>query len=201
MFAAAIEEARAIGSDYVFPGVRPRKIGDPVLHLNASSLTHEVGDVTGSTSPHRMRLAFGSVIVDLGYDEKDVAMVLDHKEGHKTTTARHYVRSDRLVRKRAILEAWEGSLEGPVAEAVRTFDPVATMERIRAARKGRQKGKRKRVPQLIAEYVQKRRATLRSEADALAEDRRIVKETLRGLGERTLSLAEVRRRLRLPEDA
>lgn len=201
VFAAAIEEAKALGSEFVFPGVRPRKVGKPVTHLHASVMTHEVGDVSGTTSPHRMRLAFGSTIVDLGYDERDVAMVLDHREGRQSVTARHYVRSDRLDRKRAILEAWEQALEAPIAEAVRTFDPVATMERLRAARKSRQKGKRKRVPEQVAEHGQKARSARRAEADAMAEDRRIVEETLRGLGDKTLSMVEVRRRLRLPEDA
>ncbi len=106
-------------SVWLFPQVRPRRVGDDVSHVNADSLSHALAYLPGITaSPHDIRRGLTTHGQDvLGIDVDELKLILDHSEGHKSddVTEGSYSRARRLTRKAAILTAWGRLLDAATA--------------------------------------------------------------------------------------
>lgn len=133
-------------SQWLFPGLRPRKTGDAVGHLHADSLTHAFADLPGiSMSPHDTRRGFTTYLEDsLGLDQQILKTVLDHSEGKAAgdVTDAAYSKARRLTLKTTILTAWSGFLTGQAAKvvlgdlaAIKTAITTARVERARLSAK------------------------------------------------------------------
>lgn len=132
---AAAEEAQredARESIWLFPAMRPRRAGDSVSHLHADTLTHLLDALPGiSAAPHDVRRGFTTHGQDeLGLDEDELKIVLDHAEGKGSddVTEGSYSRARRLKRKAAMLEPWAAMLAGEAGK-IRLGD----LDAIRAA--------------------------------------------------------------------
>lgn len=98
-------------SDFIFPADRPRKAGDPLPHMSASTLTHALRNANVGFSPHDIRRSFTTTMRILGF-AADPALVLDHNEGPRSTMDAHYDSYRDLPRKRELLDVWREYLTG-----------------------------------------------------------------------------------------
>ena len=102
--------AEAGDSEWLFPGVRPRRAGATVTHLNADNLTHLFREIPGRlATPHDIRRAFATTFADeREIDEEDVKRVLNHSEGSKSgdVTRRHYLFVRAIAKKMPTIEKW-----------------------------------------------------------------------------------------------
>lgn len=108
-------------SPWLFPQVRPRRVGDEVSHINPDSLSHALAYLPGIiASPHDVRRGLTTHGQDvLGIPLGDLKMVLDHSEGHASddVTEGSYSKARRLAQKQGILDAWRGLLDRATAES------------------------------------------------------------------------------------
>lgn len=121
---AAAEEAQREGgreSIWLFPAMRPRRMGDSVSHLHADTLTHLLDALPGiAAAPHDVRRGFTTHGQDvLGLDEDELKIVLDHAEGKGSddVTEGSYSKARRLKRKASMLEPWATMLAVEAAKA------------------------------------------------------------------------------------
>lgn len=142
VWAAVREQAEAAaGSAWLFPGMRPRRKGEPVGHLSADALTHLMAALPVDASPHDLRRALRSHGArTLRLPDGVLDLIIDHAEGVApgSVSERHYVDDDRLDLKLPVMRAWWDLVEKHAAEA--RFD----LEQVRAgflAARARQKGR------------------------------------------------------------
>ena len=99
---AALELLRDLpgGAEAVFPGDKPGK------HLPASAMRALLLQITGASGPtvHGFRSGFADWATETGWPPDVIEASLAHVVGDET--ARAYTRTDRLERRRALLEAW-----------------------------------------------------------------------------------------------
>lgn len=105
-------------SEWMFPGMRPRRAGGTVEHMSEDTLTHAVAAMPGRrASPHDVRRAFATVSQkDHGIPAAQVGMVLDHAnsdllqvvDGNGMT--RRYTGDQMLELKAPALQAWSDAL-------------------------------------------------------------------------------------------
>jgi integrase len=132
-------------SDYLFPGVRPRRAGGTVGHLSPDALTHCLEAMPGVTAtPHDVRRGLtthGQDVLGLGDDE--IKLVLDHSEGRgsQDVTEGSYSKARRLARKAAVLEPWAALLEAEAAEV--TLDAEAVKAAMTETRRKREASAKK----------------------------------------------------------
>jgi integrase len=102
-------------SVWLFPQVRPRRVGDDVSHVNADSLSHALAYLPGIVaSPHDVRRGLTTHGQDvLHIPQAELKVVLDHSEGHASddVTDGSYSKARRLQQKQAILDAWAALLD------------------------------------------------------------------------------------------
>ncbi|KQQ90962.1 tyrosine-type recombinase/integrase [Aureimonas sp. Leaf324] len=185
----AVEAARQSGSIYVFPEARPARthIDHVPGHIGVSVLTHDLKDISGIT-PHRLRHAFTSVLLDMEEEDEDddgvslalgrASLILDHREGRKSVTAKFYDFAHRLRKKSRILAIWTDLLAKPIQEAVDRFDPVSAKAQIQAARRARQKTKKKSESLKNRESLAKYREERREEEVAHRVDVALINQVL-----------------------
>lgn len=122
-------------SVWLFPQVRPRRVGDEVSHVNADSLSHVLAYLPGIVaSPHDVRRGLTTHGQDvLGIPLADLKLVLDHSEGHASddVTEGSYSKARRLAQKAAILDAWRGLLDRATAES-----EIGDLDALRGAMRG-----------------------------------------------------------------
>lgn len=105
-------------SEWMFPGMRPRRAGGSVGHMSEDTLTHAVAAMPGRrASPHDVRRAFATVSQkDHRIPSPQVGMVLDHAnsdllqvvDGNGQT--RRYTGDQMLELKAPALQAWAEAL-------------------------------------------------------------------------------------------
>ncbi|ARO54038.1 hypothetical protein B2G69_07695 [Methylorubrum zatmanii] len=135
-----MERAAAAGSEYLFPQVRARRIGDRSDgHLSDASLNHRLLDLGMRASPHDLRRGLSTTCQHrLRQSREAVKLILDHNEGFRSDDVleAHYTDDDRLDLKGPVMMAWSTWLEGQVAETV--LPDVATL-RAEIARRRRER--------------------------------------------------------------
>lgn len=133
---------RETNGDWMFPQVRARRRGMDMTHVNESTLSHNLSDFGAGASPHDVRRAFVTAVVqEAGMKETDAALVLDHREGRHSVTATHYNRATFLPEKMAVLEAWQAALEPHIAKAMDEMDPAAEKARLAEKRQAKSRYK------------------------------------------------------------
>ena len=142
VWAAVREQAEAAAdSAWLFPGMRPRRAGEPVGHLSADALTHLMAALPVDASPHDLRRALRSHGArTLRLHDGVLDLIIDHAEGVApgSVSERHYVDDDRLDLKLPVMRAWWDLVEEHAGKA--TFD----LDAVRAAflaERSRQKGR------------------------------------------------------------
>lgn len=114
--------AKERGSPWLFPGFRPKRVGDEVTHMNPSVLTRSLllmPDVPAS--PHDVRRSFGTLGEKvLGFKRSDSKAILDHSEGIASgdVTRAHYSLHDNRDFKWPIMETWANEVEAQVVDAI-----------------------------------------------------------------------------------
>jgi len=121
-------DCRVAGShvgDWFFPAVRSRRAGQELKypHTNPSTLTHAfswIPDV--SCSPHDVRRALATYGQhELGFEEKEVQLILDHSEGRSASIlGKHYDRHAFISEKVKMMEKWNSWLDEQAQEVWRT---------------------------------------------------------------------------------
>lgn len=156
VWAAVREQIEAsTGGAWLFPGMRPRRKGETIGHLSASSVTHLMASMPVDASPHDLRRALRSHGArTLRLPDGVLDLIIDHAEGVApgSVSERHYVDDDRLDLKLPVIRAWWNLVEEHATAA--TFD----LEKIRAdflVARARQKG---REPGVSAPRKRKRAA-------------------------------------------
>ncbi|KQT57534.1 MULTISPECIES: tyrosine-type recombinase/integrase [unclassified Aureimonas] len=124
---ARIDATREEGAAYLFPQVRPRRIGDTVSHVSEFTLTARLVDLPGSrATPHDLRRAFTTAINGRSKAEtRQPELVLDHLEGRQTVTDLHYDRAQYLAEKSDMLAFWGAKLDEAVERMRSSFDADA----------------------------------------------------------------------------
>ena len=156
VWAAVREQIEASsGGAWLFPGMRPRRKGETIGHLSASTVTHLMASMPVDASPHDLRRALRSHGArTLRLPDGVLDLIIDHAEGVApgSVSERHYVDDDRLDLKLPVIRAWWSLVEEHAAAAA--FD----LEKVRAdflAARARQKG---REPGVSAPRKPKRKA-------------------------------------------
>lgn len=104
-----VEEARAVGHDLLFPGLRGGAITDAAVAKCLSTM--EAG-----CTPHGWRTSFRTWAQDTGVAYDVAETVLGHKV--LTTVEGRYARSDLLDRRRPVMEAWARYVTGQTSADV-----------------------------------------------------------------------------------
>jgi integrase len=194
VFRQAIADAREIGSEFVFPQVKPKKTGADMSHVHPDTLSHYMSFIGDRVTPHRIRIAFTS---NSRIEKEQAALVLDHMENRTDVTSKHYDRKKYLLEKGRYLTTWQAVLRPHIARAEKEVDPAAILDEIR--RRKREVAKNKR-PLLRDQMRERVRARIDAEAAgkaAIDQDRRIAEEALEALRDGRMTIEEVRHRLRL----
>ncbi|SDH09698.1 tyrosine-type recombinase/integrase [Pelagibacterium luteolum] len=127
-FQRALELTRGTGSEYLFPGSRPRAKGMAVTHIHPSTLTHTLSYLPGVTSsPHHVRKIFGTYGERiLGFSRPTTKLILDHAEGgtRSDVTGRHYSLHDGTHEKWPVMRRWVSAVETDVEAAMQALEPV-----------------------------------------------------------------------------
>jgi integrase len=101
-------ERRVLSNPYVFAGtVKGKSVGDGQLNAMISKTPAEGGflGLKGDATQHGMRGTFSTWANDSkGFDENDVERCIAHVVGKKV--ARVYNKAERLIERRAIMQAW-----------------------------------------------------------------------------------------------
>lgn len=140
---AAVREQieAAAGSAWLFPGMRPRRKGEPVGHLSADAITHLLAALPVDASPHDLRRALRSHGArTLRLPDGVLDLIIDHAEGvaPDSVSERHYVDDDRLDLKLPVMRAWWDLVEQHAGAAAFDLDAVRTeFLKRRAEQKGR----------------------------------------------------------------
>jgi hypothetical protein len=145
-----IARAVEVGSQYIFPQVRPKRSGDAGDgHLSDAALNHKILDMGVLASPHDLRRGMSTVMQAVfRFDRLDVKRIIDHNEGVRSDDVleRHYTLDDRLDLKQPVMARWLPWTEEQAAIAAAALPPVAEL-RAELARRRRERelaGKGKR---------------------------------------------------------
>lgn len=167
------EQRKRASAGYLFPGARPRTVGEPLSHLHESSLTHAMSGIPGTeASPHDIRRAFTTFVMTRPRSEvRQPKLVLDHREGRTDVTGEHYDRAEYLEEKGDMLIAWSAALEPEIERQAATLDVVEIRDQMREARRERQaKGQGKPRKRTRASQVARKRAEDDAATRAVLDD-------------------------------
>lgn len=128
-WAVANGDDRVRNSRRVFPQLRARRKTDKLDDLSQmadSTVSHAFSYMPGvNATPHDLRRSFATFgQEDLGFEDTQLKMILDHLEGRKSgdVTATSYNLQHRIVPKTVVLEAWAAHVERNV-ELAKAADP------------------------------------------------------------------------------
>ncbi|WP_018042969.1 integrase family protein [Methylobacterium sp. 88A] len=154
-------------SQWLFPGMRPRRAGGIVEHMSEDTLTHAVAAMPGRrASPHDVRRAFATVSQkDHAIPTTQVGMVLDHAnsdllqvvDGNGVT--RRYTGDQMLELKAPALQAWSDALV--VARRAVELPDSETLKAMLVAENLRQRG----VKDPVAEKARRAAASAKAWAE------------------------------------
>jgi hypothetical protein len=119
-----------MSDDWLMPAAFHKRKSGPRAksdHMDVRSLSRVLELMPGVTAAsHVFRRAAASYgPPELGWDDRDSKLILDHMEGHDSgdVTAQHYNSDPALLKKRAMMKQWIGWLEQQEAAAV-AADPT-----------------------------------------------------------------------------
>lgn len=122
-------------STWLFPQVKPQKVGDTVTHLNESTLSktlRELPDI--DFTPHDLRTALTNTLRAAGYGRDASSLILDHAEGRTGVTTRHYDTYRELQEKAEKLGIWSAAVEAAAADEAPRLDLRMIKEHLRIVR-------------------------------------------------------------------
>ncbi len=131
---------------WLFPAARPRRAGDEVAHMHASTLTHRFLDIPGcGASPHDVRRTMGTHGEGLlGFSRVDTGTIMDHTEGKKASeritsrtagtgtddvTGAHYSLHDGTHHTWPVMRAWCEAVDSAIMEATERMEPMIELAR------------------------------------------------------------------------
>lgn len=128
-----------VGTPYLFPQVRPWKLGEQADgHMSDSALNHRLLDLGLQASPHDVRRGFsthGRRI--LGIARSDTKLIMDHNEGISSDDVleAHYTADDRLDLKQPVMEKWISWCDEQAGVAAAGLPPLDQLAAEIAARR------------------------------------------------------------------
>ena len=168
-----LARCREIETPYLFPQVRPWRLGDAADgHMSDSAINHRLLDMGLRASPHDLRRAFSTYSQKLlRIGRSDVKLVMDHAEGIPVDDVLegHYTADDRLDLKEPIMSRWLAWCDEQAAAAAAALPPlpelgaeIATRRRLREKEGQAKTAARKRA----AEEKAKAEAEAKAEEDS-----------------------------------
>lgn len=132
----AMENSIDPDSEWLFPQFRPRRAGDQLKHMSASTLTRALLLMNGvEASPHDLRRAFathGEFI--LKWKRANSQSILDHGEGEEGSdvTGIHYALHNGTHHKWRTMRKWSEAVEDAVAKAIVSDDRLTDAHWLKA---------------------------------------------------------------------